>query len=297
MDVKRCKKCNHTMPVEMFAGNGRQKDGLHHTCKLCVAAIYENRLKKARLRHNPNPSSPDEMRHEAKRIANPPPQPKRRHSTPREPMQFEFETPRTPEQLEREAEIRRMAREQRNKKALEYFHPKTPESRAKNREEKRQYRERTREIMQQKAQARNEAKLVSVSQEALRILEIHALNTPKIRKDSTPEEIREYRKYRYQLRKARILLNGGSHTQAEIRALLQAQNYQCAYCKRRAKLTEDHIIPLLQGGRDDIANICMACQRCNCQKSDRTPEQWVKRWYLQPSTLKTPRKRRKAAGF
>jgi 5-methylcytosine-specific restriction endonuclease McrA len=318
MDVKRCRKCSEAKPLEMFAGNGRKKDGLHHTCIVCVGILHEERLKQARLRHNPNPSPTVEMRYERRKAAKsntlqdscfcisaeqeaknrthfeqniPPapqieqtkltsPQPKRRRVVRREPIQFEFETSRTPEQLEREAEIRRIAREERNKKALEYLHPKTPEIRAKKREEKREYSKRTREIKHQQAQARDEAKMVSVSQEALRILELHGLATPKLRKFSTAEEIREYRKYRYQLRKARIKANGGSHTRAEIRTLLEAQNHQCAYCKRKVKLTEDHIIPLPQEGRDDIANICMACGRCNRQKNGRTPAQWIKRWYL-----------------
>jgi hypothetical protein len=355
MDVKRCSECGETKPIEMFAGNGRQKDGLHHTCKVCVAETYEARRQKTRENDIDKTSSlstkgfaralariagtPQLNGLETKTCAKCnetklvemfsrsirrvdglnswcrscisaedkaknrthceqnipsapqieptkpiPTQPKRRQVMRREPMQFEDEMPRTPEQLAREAEIRRIAREERNKKALEYLHPKNPEKRAKKQEEKRKYRERTRQIMQQQAQERDEAKLTSVSQEALNILELHGLVTPKLRKFSTVEEIREYRKYRYQLRKARIKVNGGSHTKAQAQALLQAQNYQCAYCHRAVKLTKDHVIPVSQGGKNDIGNICWSCLRCNIQKNGRTPEQWIKRWYLQESS-------------
>jgi hypothetical protein len=85
----------------------------------------------------------------------------------------------------------------------------------------------------------------------------------------------------YQRRYARLKANGGSHTKAEVKALLDSQNHKCVYCKRLVKLTEDHIIPVSKGGRDDISNICMACWRCNHEKRARTPTQWIKRWYLQ----------------
>jgi len=54
----------------------------------------------------------------------------------------------------------------------------------------------------------------------------------------------------------------------------------CTYCQHhRPRLTIDHIIPLKQGGRHEAANICLACPRCNFSKGNRTPDQWVNRWY------------------
>lgn len=32
----------------------------------------------------------------------------------------------------------------------------------------------------------------------------------------------------------------------------------------------EHIVPQSHGGSDDLANLCLACPRCNLMKSDRT---------------------------
>jgi 5-methylcytosine-specific restriction endonuclease McrA len=85
-----------------------------------------------------------------------------------------------------------------------------------------------------------------------------------------------------QRHRARLKGNGGSFTTAELSALRQAQAGRCAYCGQTHnpdELTIDHIIPVSQGGRNDITNICLACLSCNSSKSDRTPEEWVNRWY------------------
>lgn len=80
-------------------------------------------------------------------------------------------------------------------------------------------------------------------------------------------------------RRARIKGNGGSFTVQQLRELQHAQQGCCAYCERQTKLTIDHIIPIKQGGSNDISNICLACRRCNFSKHAKTPEQWINRWY------------------
>lgn len=50
----------------------------------------------------------------------------------------------------------------------------------------------------------------------------------------------------------------------------------------------DHVVPLEQGGADDISNLVPACRTCNASKRDRTPEQWKKsleRRHYDPSSL------------
>jgi len=84
-------------------------------------------------------------------------------------------------------------------------------------------------------------------------------------------------------RRTRIKGNGGSYTKAEIKAMRIAQAGICAYCAYLYDpeiLTIDHIIPVDQGGSSDISNICLACDRCNKSKNNRTLEKWVNRWYL-----------------
>lgn len=88
--------------------------------------------------------------------------------------------------------------------------------------------------------------------------------------------------------------NGGSVTNQELDALSLAQAGVCAYCEFQYhpdELTIDHIIPLDQGGRHEIKNICLACGVCNFSKGNRTPEQWTDRWYLRDEYRPKKKKR------
>ena len=56
-------------------------------------------------------------------------------------------------------------------------------------------------------------------------------------------------------------------------------SFRCAYCQRKcgpnSRFTHcDHIIPICQGGTDDLANLTTACASCNLKKSGQTPDQW-----------------------
>ena len=60
------------------------------------------------------------------------------------------------------------------------------------------------------------------------------------------------------------------------RFLFRRDNYLCMYCGQKFRITEltrDHIIPRSKGGRDIWTNCASACNRCNCFKADRTPEE------------------------
>lgn len=54
----------------------------------------------------------------------------------------------------------------------------------------------------------------------------------------------------------------------------QRANGLCEYCHtiekwQYVRFTIDHVIPLVQGGTDDLANLALACFHCNRRKSDR----------------------------
>lgn len=53
--------------------------------------------------------------------------------------------------------------------------------------------------------------------------------------------------------------------------------HRCAYCGKYFQnyhdLSRDHIIPVVQGGKDTWLNVITSCKRCNNLKGDRTPEQ------------------------
>lgn len=50
----------------------------------------------------------------------------------------------------------------------------------------------------------------------------------------------------------------------------------CIYCKEETDTTFDHVIPLAQGGVDNISNQVPACQPCNSSKSDQDVIEWCK---------------------
>jgi hypothetical protein len=60
------------------------------------------------------------------------------------------------------------------------------------------------------------------------------------------------------------------------RELYHRDRHICAYCGNELpgqRLTRDHVVPLVQGGRDTWMNVVTACRSCNQAKSGRTPEQ------------------------
>lgn len=70
-------------------------------------------------------------------------------------------------------------------------------------------------------------------------------------------------------RNARILKNGGYHTQGEWDNLKAQHNWTCFHCMKQEPdiiLTKDHIISLLKGGSDNIENIQPLCRPCNSRK-------------------------------
>jgi 5-methylcytosine-specific restriction endonuclease McrA len=51
---------------------------------------------------------------------------------------------------------------------------------------------------------------------------------------------------------------------------------RCAYCGVKVSLnavTKDHVVPLGQGGKDDLLNVVACCTACNGVKACRTPAQ------------------------
>jgi 5-methylcytosine-specific restriction endonuclease McrA len=44
----------------------------------------------------------------------------------------------------------------------------------------------------------------------------------------------------------------------------------CLACGERSRLSPDHVVPLVQGGANDISNIQPLCLSCNLRKSTKT---------------------------
>lgn len=62
-------------------------------------------------------------------------------------------------------------------------------------------------------------------------------------------------------------------TRSEWQETLRYFDYRCAYCSRRRKLEQEHVIPVSQGGPYTQDNIVPSCRTCNSRKGPRTPEQ------------------------
>jgi hypothetical protein len=63
------------------------------------------------------------------------------------------------------------------------------------------------------------------------------------------------------------------------RIVLDDGDAQCAYCWQWSATEVEHVIPVAQGGADDLENLAPACALCNLQKRDRTVEEW-RNWRL-----------------
>lgn len=69
-----------------------------------------------------------------------------------------------------------------------------------------------------------------------------------------------------QIRRFRLLGNGGKYSLDEWVSLCNKFNNKCLCCGSSEKLTVDHIIPLKLGGKNIIENIQPLCKSCNSKK-------------------------------
>ena len=77
-----------------------------------------------------------------------------------------------------------------------------------------------------------------------------------------PKRISHLKARRYAREKGAI----GSHTLEEWENLKDEFDNKCAFCRKKVKLTKDHIIPLSENGTDYIDNIQPLCRSCNSRK-------------------------------
>jgi 5-methylcytosine-specific restriction endonuclease McrA len=71
--------------------------------------------------------------------------------------------------------------------------------------------------------------------------------------------------------RARKMNAPGTFTVKEWKAMLLEHDHRCCYCLEKSdKLTQDHVIPLTQGGRNDSSNIVPACRSCNAKKGTKS---------------------------
>lgn len=83
--------------------------------------------------------------------------------------------------------------------------------------------------------------------------------------------------------RTRLRGNGGNHTPAEWRAMLDKYGHKCLCCGAiGVKLTRDHVLPVELGGSGDIGNLQPLCLSCNSSKNaryiDYRPDSYFADW-------------------
>jgi len=105
-----------------------------------------------------------------------------------------------------------------------------------------------------------------------RAANLEDLKQREIARSQKPERRME-RRLSEAKRRAMKHTSRGTHTVAEVKALLSRQNGRCPYCHsdicRRYHI--DHMMPLSRGGTNAISNIQLLCPSCNHRKYNKHP--------------------------
>jgi 5-methylcytosine-specific restriction endonuclease McrA len=290
---KRCSKCGETKPLDAFSKYKRSKDGYKAQCKACInaynaanpersrersrthyAANRESILAKQRATHAANP--------EIKRAQ------KRAYNSANREKKSEWDRAYRIKNAE-SVKAQRRAYYEAN---AESIREKTRAYNSANPERKREmdkaYRAKNADSIRERRKQR--AAIIREYRRAYRERNVEAICAYQREwKNANQDQIRAYRNANLDLfraacqkRRARKKNNGGSFTEQELIHMRLTQGGFCAYCQRQHDpdaLTIDHIISIDQGGRHEAANIVLACPTCNSSKGNRTPDQWVNRWY------------------
>ena len=84
-------------------------------------------------------------------------------------------------------------------------------------------------------------------------------------------------------RRAALRSAEGRYRLGDVLKLLIQQENRCAACQDDIsnRFEIDHVTPLSRGGSNWPDNIQLLCMPCNRSKSYKTPDEWVKRQYIQ----------------
>jgi 5-methylcytosine-specific restriction endonuclease McrA len=238
---KRCSKCGEIKPLDAFSRQNRSKDGRRGECKECVAAHYSANAdaKRAYQRSYYKVNSQAVLAYQ------------RFYQATNAEAISEYKRAYHAANAEAKRAYMRKYYTDNREAILEYWRTYRITKRAIRLARKRAYYSANREAVLERQRAYYVTHL-DVSRAA------------------------------GQRRRTRKKANGGDFSSKELRAMRIAQAGICAYCQRQHDpdvLHIDHIIPIAQGGPHQASNICLACSRCNRNKSNCTPGQWVNRWY------------------
>jgi len=76
-----------------------------------------------------------------------------------------------------------------------------------------------------------------------------------------------------------------SFTRADWIAVIEKFGGACAYCGKPGRMTLEHIVPLVSGGRTEKGNIIPACLPCNASKQERPFEEFCRERGVDPDQI------------
>jgi 5-methylcytosine-specific restriction endonuclease McrA len=264
---KRCSKCGETKPTDAFYKNKGRKDGLCPWCKACKRREYDTNAEKISEQNRAHRAANLEAMREKDRA---------RYGANAEKLreQARARYAANPEAMRAKDRAYCAANPHviRKKNRTQYA-----ANAEKNREYSRAYRAANPDIYRAYCAANAEAIL-----EKNRAYRAAHPDLVRERQRAYSRANPDLFRIASQKRRAQVKENGGTFTRDELTLMQLTQGGFCAYCQRQHepdKLAIDHVIPIKQGGRHEAANIVLACKRCNSSKNNRTPDQWVNRWY------------------
>lgn len=246
--MKICTKCQIPQPLENFGNNKNKKDEKDCQCKTCHKQYREDNKSIISLRHK-------QWREDNKK--------------------------RLKQYREENKSVIALKKKQWQQENHEELALKHKQWREENKEkislQQKQYREENKEktSLYQK-QWREENK------------EVIALKAKQWHDENKEREILRRKSYmktpigriiqRNAKHKRRTITKQGDVTTAQLRKLLDNATH-CFYCNNPLTPNNvhiDHYVPLAKGGLHTITNLRVACKQCNTQKSDKTPEEFLK---------------------
>jgi len=142
----------------------------------------------------------------------------------------------------------------------------------KNRRAKTQYAKKYRELNPEKVAAatkdwakRNPDKMRAIDRRKYEKHKSKMLQNMRVWRSKNPDKVAVIK----ERRRARESGAAGDFTAEAWIQLKQRARYQCLCCRKKKKLTIDHVVPLSKGGTNDISNIQPLCRSCNSKKRTR----------------------------
>lgn len=100
----------------------------------------------------------------------------------------------------------------------------------------------------------------------------------KRKRAESPDAAREAGRRQAAMRRSREKGAGGAISAADWQMLFDLfETNVCLYCgSTDSKLTMDHWMPVVRGGKTELGNLLPCCKSCNSRKGDKHPDEWLK---------------------